>query len=123
MEGALLCVSCDDVAHSGAAQMFQAFSCDDQSTALTRLVTDLSGSVAGRTLLQSLQSTVTSKIRQDFLAVLPEEMAYHILGFLGPKDMLACAGVSRHWRRLAENDRCAQCSPRRRARLMICVIE
>jgi hypothetical protein len=72
--------------------------------------------VSGRALLQELQASVAAKIRQDFLTSLPEEMAYHILGFLGTRELLTAAGVCRQWRRLAENDKCvrsldARCFP------------
>eukprot|EP00037_Helgoeca_nana_P011350 m.101882 g.101882 ORF g.101882 m.101882 type:complete len:542 (-) comp20780_c1_seq1:208-1833(-) len=86
-------------------ETFRSFTREQKTTALTHLVGGLSETVAGRALLQKLQTTVTSKIRQDFLTVLPEEMSYHILAFLGPNDLLSCSAVSRHWRRLAENDR------------------
>eukprot|EP00035_Acanthoeca_spectabilis_P004502 m.104280 g.104280 ORF g.104280 m.104280 type:complete len:543 (+) comp12605_c0_seq6:152-1780(+) len=86
-------------------ETFGSFTREQQTTALTHLVGDLSVTVSGRMLLQTLQSTVTSKIRQDFLIVLPEEMSYHILAFLGPNDLLAASQVCHRWRHLAENDR------------------
>mmetsp|Transcript_30142 Transcript_30142/g.79134 ORF Transcript_30142/g.79134 Transcript_30142/m.79134 type:complete len:561 (+) Transcript_30142:225-1907(+) len=89
----------------GWIEAFHGFTREQQTVALTRLVGDLSGSVSGRTMLQALQGTVAQYIRQDFLQVLPEEMSYYVLAFLGPTDLLACSAVSRHWRRLAENDR------------------
>ncbi|CAJ0920938.1 unnamed protein product, partial [Mesorhabditis belari] len=43
--------------------------------------------------------------QKDFLAQLPEEIAYRILAYLTPCDLMTCAGVSRAWRRLCEDDR------------------
>ncbi|CAJ0960927.1 unnamed protein product, partial [Mesorhabditis belari] len=42
---------------------------------------------------------------KDFLSQLPEEIACRIIAYLTPCDLMTCAGVSRAWRRLCEDDR------------------
>ncbi|CAJ0923287.1 unnamed protein product, partial [Mesorhabditis belari] len=43
--------------------------------------------------------------QKDFLSQLPEEIAYRIIPHLTPRDLVTCAGVSRTWRRICEDDR------------------
>ncbi|CAJ0920931.1 unnamed protein product, partial [Mesorhabditis belari] len=43
--------------------------------------------------------------QKDFLSELPEEIAYRIIAHLTTRDLMTCAGVSRAWRRLCEDDR------------------
>ncbi|CAJ0961759.1 unnamed protein product, partial [Mesorhabditis belari] len=43
--------------------------------------------------------------QKDFLSQLPEEVAYRIIAYLAPCDLTVCAGVSRTWQRICEDDR------------------
>ncbi|CAJ0947569.1 unnamed protein product, partial [Mesorhabditis belari] len=43
--------------------------------------------------------------QKDFLSQLPVEIAYRIIAHLTPRDLVTCAGVSRTWQRICENDR------------------
>ncbi|CAJ0920948.1 unnamed protein product, partial [Mesorhabditis belari] len=43
--------------------------------------------------------------QKDFLSQLPVEVAYRIIGYLTPCDLTVCAGVSRTWQRICEDDR------------------
>ncbi|CAJ0961114.1 unnamed protein product, partial [Mesorhabditis belari] len=42
--------------------------------------------------------------QKDFLAQLPKEIAYRIIAHLTPRDLMTCAGVSRTWQRICEDD-------------------
>ncbi|CAJ0919335.1 unnamed protein product, partial [Mesorhabditis belari] len=42
--------------------------------------------------------------QKDFLSQLPVEVAYRIIAHLTPHDLVTCAGVSRTWRRIFEDD-------------------
>ncbi|CAJ0920971.1 unnamed protein product, partial [Mesorhabditis belari] len=44
-------------------------------------------------------------VQKDFLSQLPEEVAYSIIAYLTPCDLTVCAGVSRRWQRICEDDR------------------
>ncbi|CAJ0960825.1 unnamed protein product, partial [Mesorhabditis belari] len=43
--------------------------------------------------------------QKDFLSHLPEEVASRIIAHLTPRDLMTCAGVSRTWQRICEDDR------------------
>ncbi|CAJ0961124.1 unnamed protein product, partial [Mesorhabditis belari] len=43
--------------------------------------------------------------QKDFLSQLPQEVASRIIAYLTPCDLTLCAGVSRTWQRLCEDDR------------------
>ncbi|CAJ0947927.1 unnamed protein product, partial [Mesorhabditis belari] len=48
---------------------------------------------------------IESLFQKDFLSQLPEEIAFHIIAYLPPCDLMVCAGVSRTWQRICEDDR------------------
>ncbi|VDD81033.1 unnamed protein product [Mesocestoides corti] len=50
-----------------------------------------------------LKSEIQPLLRRDFISHLPYEIAIKILSYLGPKDLLQCAQVSRVWHAVSED--------------------
>ncbi|CAG8824524.1 321_t:CDS:1, partial [Dentiscutata erythropus] len=54
--------------------------------------------------LAFLSDNLKSIIRIDFISVLPQEIAFHILSYLDAISLCHAAQVSKHWNRLSDDD-------------------
>ncbi|KAK5996558.1 Cell division control protein 4 [Cladobotryum mycophilum] len=57
-----------------------------------------------RPTLRVVANTVNPALKCDFLQQLPLELSYHILSYLGHRDLARCAQVSKHWRNIVDRN-------------------
>ncbi|CAG4984415.1 unnamed protein product [Parnassius apollo] len=55
-------------------------------------------------LINRCSGDIESRLQQDFISQLPNELALTVLGYLKPKDLMRMAQICRHWRTLADDN-------------------
>eukprot|EP00053_Salpingoeca_punica_P017217 m.165124 g.165124 ORF g.165124 m.165124 type:complete len:578 (-) comp17150_c1_seq1:1415-3148(-) len=78
-------------------QTFRSWDDSQRKRALTDLVETLREAPVGHRHILHLNSLLRPYLQRDFLAMLPKELALHVLSFLDPKTLLTVSQVSRAW--------------------------
>ena len=55
-------------------------------------------------IIRHVMSSIEPRFQRDFISLLPKELAFYVLGFLGPKDLVQAAQTCKYWRILCDDN-------------------
>ena len=79
--------------------MFQTWAQDQKKRALDELMERCNPPI-----IRHVMSSIEPRFQRDFISLLPRELAFYVLGFLGPKDLVQAAQTCKYWRILCDDN-------------------
>ena len=79
--------------------MFQAWGQDQKKRALDELMERCNPPI-----MRHVMSSIEPRFLKDFISLLPKELAFYVLGFLSPKDLVQAAQTCKNWRILCDDN-------------------
>ena len=55
-------------------------------------------------IIRHVMSSIEPRFQRDFISLLPKELAFYVLSFLGPKDLVQAAQTCKYWRTLCDDN-------------------
>ena len=80
-------------------QVFQTWAQDQKKRALDELMERCNPPI-----IRHVMSSIEPRFQRDFISLLPKELAFYVLGFLGPKDLVQAAQTCKYWRILCDDN-------------------
>ena len=80
-------------------QVFNTWAQDQKKRALDELMERCNPPI-----IRHVMSSIEPRFQRDFISLLPKELAFYVLGFLGPKDLVQAAQTCKYWRILCDDN-------------------
>lgn len=80
-------------------QVFNTWAQDQKKQALDELMERCNPPI-----IRHVMSSIEPRFQRDFISLLPKELAFYVLGFLGPKDLVQAAQTCKYWRILCDDN-------------------
>ena len=80
-------------------QVFNTWAQDQKKRALDELMERCNPPI-----IRHVMSSIEPRFQRDFISLLPNELAFYVLGFLGPKDLVQAAQTCKYWRILCDDN-------------------
>lgn len=80
-------------------QLFQTWSLEKKKYALDELMARCNPPI-----IRHVMSSIEPRFQRDFISLLPKELAFYVLSFLGPKDLVQAAQTCKYWRILCDDN-------------------
>lgn len=80
-------------------QVFQAWTFEEKKHALDELMARCNPPI-----IRHVMSSIEPRFQRDFISLLPKELAFYVLCFLGPKDLVQAAQTCKYWRILCDDN-------------------
>lgn len=80
-------------------QVFNAWAQEQKKQALDELIERCNPPI-----IRHVMSSIEPRFQRDFISLLPKELAFYVLGFLGPKDLVQAAQTCKYWMILCDDN-------------------